>query len=229
VTSPQQDAPQDPPQDGGRSGEREALLLAALPHVPFDGWNSTMLHAGAADAGIPPEDVKRLFPGGAAEAVRLFSTRADQLMAAQMAEHMELEGLGMSARVKMAIRMRIEALSPHREAARRAAGFFAMPQNARLGMKCLSRTVNSIWRAAGDRSTDFSFYTKRATLAGVYGATLLYWLDDTSEGSEQSWAFLDRRIEDTARIHRMRGRLQRLNNGLPNPFKLMKTARTRQT
>lgn len=228
MTSPRQDTPQV----GGRSGERETLLLAALPHVPFDGWNSTMLHAGASDAGIPPEDVRRLFPGGAAEAVRLFSTRADQLMAAQMAEHIAnagLEGLGMSARVKMAIRLRIEALAPHREAARRAAGFFSMPQNARLGMECLSRTVNSIWRAAGDRSTDFSFYTKRATLAGVYGATLLYWLDDTSEGSEQSWAFLDRRIEDTTRIHRMRGRLRCLTNGLPNPFKLMKTARTRHT
>jgi ubiquinone biosynthesis protein COQ9 len=228
VTSQQQDAPQA----GGRSGERETLLMAALPHVPFDGWNSTMLHAGAADAGIPPEDVKRLFPGGAAEAIRLFSTRADQLMAAQMTAKIanaELEGLGMSALVKMAIRLRIEALGTHREAARRAAGFFAMPQNTRLGMECLSRTVNTIWRAAGDRSTDFSFYTKRATLTGVYGATLLYWLDDNSESSEQSWAFLDRRIEDTARIHRMRGRLQRLTDGLPNPFKLIKTARTRQT
>ena len=210
--------------DTGRMAEQETLLLAALPHVAFDGWNVTALQAGAVDCQIPPEDMDRLFPGGAAEAVRLFSSRTDQMMADQIAAS-DLEGLGASARVKMATRLRIEALAPHREAARRAAGFLAMPQNAKLGVKCLSRTVNLIWRLAGDRSTDFGYYTKRATLAGIYGATLLYWLDDTSENSEQSWAFLDRRIEDTGRIHRMRGRLHRLTGGLPDPFKLIKMAR----
>jgi ubiquinone biosynthesis protein COQ9 len=214
-----------PGNDTGRAAEREALLLATLPHVAFDGWNSTALKAGAKDAALPPEDVMRLFPGGAGEAIRLFSIRADQSMTVQMAEA-ELDELGVSARVTMAVRMRIETLQPHREAARRAAGFLAMPPNAVLGMGCLSRTVNAIWRAAGDRSTDFSYYTKRATLTGIYGATLLYWFDDASEGSEQSWAFLDRRIGDTGRVHRLRGRLQRLTAGLPDPFKLMKMARS---
>ena len=209
----------------GRPAEREALLLAALPHVAFDGWNATALKAGAKDCGMPPEDVGRLFPGGAAEALRLFSARADRLMTEQINDA-ALDGLGVSARVTLAVRLRIEALAPHREAARRAAGFLAMPQNAALAMGCLSGTVNAIWRAAGDRSTDFSYYTKRVTLAAVYGATLLYWLDDTSDGFEQSWAFLDRRIRDTGRIHKMRGRLQRLKDGLPDPFKLMKLARS---
>jgi len=208
-----------------RPAEREALLQATLPHVVFDGWNSTAMRAGAEDSGMPPEDVIRLFPGGAAEAIRLFSTGADQEMTSRMA-NAELEGMGVSARVTMAVRLRIEALAPHREAARRAAGFLAMPQNAALAIECLSATVNSIWRAAGDRSTDFSYYTKRATLMGVYGATLLYWLDDDSEEFEQSWAFLDRRIQDTGQIHKMRARLRRMTDGLPNPFKLMKLARS---
>ena len=71
----------------------------------------------------------RLFPGGAGEAIRLFSALADQSMADRMAGA-KLDGLGVSVRVTMAIRLRIEALTPHREAARRAAGFLAMPQNA---------------------------------------------------------------------------------------------------
>ena len=200
-------------------------MLAALPHVAFDGWTAAALQTGAADAGIPPEDIKRLFPGGAGEALRLFSTRADQIMTDQMNE-VDLDGLGVSARVTLAIRTRIEALGPNREAARRAAGYFAMPQNAGLGLVCLSRTVDAIWRAAGDRSTDFSYYTKRATLTGIYGATLLYWLDDNSEGSEQSWEFLDRRIQDTGRVHHLRERAKRLTKGLPDPFKLLKMARS---
>ncbi len=79
-------------------------------------------------------------------------------------------------RVASAVRARIEVLNPHKEAARRAAAFLALPQNAPLAAKLTMRSVDAMWRAAGDRSSDFSYYTKRATLAGVYGATLAYWL-----------------------------------------------------
>jgi ubiquinone biosynthesis protein COQ9 len=64
-----------------------------------------------------------------------------------------------------------------------------------------------MWRAAGDTATDFNFYTKRALLAGVYGATLLVWLDDRSEGCAATWRFLDRRIADVMTIQTVRGRL----------------------
>ncbi len=46
----------------------------------------------------------------------------------------------------------------------------------------MARTVDAIWHAAGDRSADWSWYSKRAILAGVYGATLLFWLRDDSDG-----------------------------------------------
>ena len=63
-----------------------------------------------------------------------------------------------------------------------------------------------MWYAAGDTSTDFNFYTKRATLAGVYSSTLLYWLNDRSPGSEATWGFLDRRIDDVMRIEKLKSR-----------------------
>ena len=61
-----------------------------------------------------------------------------------------------------------------------------------------------MWYAAGDTSTDFNFYTKRATLAGVYSSTLLYWLNDRSPGGEATWGFLDRRIDDVMKIEKLK-------------------------
>ena len=58
-------------------------------------------------------------------------------------------------------------------------------------------------------SEGLSFYSRRATLAGVLVATLLYWLDDQSEGCAESWAFLDRRIEDVMRIGKARSGIER--------------------
>jgi ubiquinone biosynthesis protein COQ9 len=51
---------------------------------------------------------------------------------------------------------------------------------------------------AGDKSTDMSWYSKRATLAAVYTATELFMLTDVSPDFEDTWAFLDRRLSDAA-------------------------------
>src|SRR3546814_8607904 len=75
-----------------------------------------------------------------------------------------------------------------------------MPQNGPLAAKLLYRTVDAIWYACGDTATDYNFYTKRALLAGVYSSTLLYWLNDRSEGFAATWAFLDRRIGEVLKV-----------------------------
>jgi ubiquinone biosynthesis protein COQ9 len=81
----------------------------------------------------------------------------------------------------------------------------ALPTNAGQSARTLYRTVDAMWRAAGQQDTDFSFYTKRATLAAVYSATLLAWMADTSSDMEATEAFLDRRLRDVARIPQMTG------------------------
>ncbi len=80
----------------------------------------------------------------------------------------------------------------------------ALPFHAPLGVKLLYRTIDAMWYAAGDTSTDFNFYTKRVTLAAVYSSTLLYWLNDRSPGSEATWAFLDRRIDNVMAFEKLK-------------------------
>ena len=85
--------------------------------------------------------------------------------------------------------------------------FLALPANLPLAARLLYRTTDAIWFAAGDRATDFSFYTKRGLLAGVYASTILYWLGDGTRQGEATSAFLDRRIGDVMRIPKLRGRI----------------------
>ena len=102
--------------------------------------------------------------------------------------------------------IRLEQNRGNKEAIRRALAVLALPRNARLAATCTARTVDAIWHAAGDRSADFSWYTKRAILTGIYGATLLYWLRDTSEEEAATLAFLDRRLAGVGRIGKIRRR-----------------------
>ncbi len=85
-----------------------------------------------------------------------------------------------------------------------------------------TRRSTAIWYAAGDAATDFSFYSKRLTLAAVYGATLLYWLEDRSESFADTRAFIDKRLADVARIGRARRDLATIVERLPNPLRLLR-------
>jgi ubiquinone biosynthesis protein COQ9 len=127
----------------------------------------------------------------------------------------------------LAVRLRLTANAAHREAIRRALAILAMPIHAPLAARLLYATVDAIWYALGDRSTDYNFYTKRMLLAGVYSATVLYWLNDKSAENTETWDFLDRRIADVMRIPQAMGRLGKLAEKLPDPLRLLRRRRTR--
>ncbi len=76
----------------------------------------------------------------------------------------------------------------------------AQPSAAVVGCRQLAFIVDEIWHAAGDTSTDTSWYTKRALLAGVYSATELYMLTDYSPEYADTWESLDRRLTDVMRL-----------------------------
>jgi len=178
---------------------RKDLLQASLAHVAFDGWSRTALRAAAGDLGVDPVLAFNAFPGGEAELIEAFSTWADHRMLDALAER-DLAAMRVRDRIAAAVRLRLEQIEPHREAVRRGLAFLTLPPNAALGLKCLYRTVDAIWYAAGDRATDYNFYTKRLLLAGVYSSTLLVWLNDASEGHEETWAFLERRIAEVLKV-----------------------------
>lgn len=196
---------------------RDELLEAVLPHVPFDGWTMAALRRGAEDTGRSLDEARQAFPHGAADMVEHFSRLSDRRMLEAL-EEMDVASMRVTDRVATAVRVRLERAAPHREAVQRALAFLALPQNAALGARCLYRTVDAIWYAAGDTATDWSFYSKRGLLAGVVGATVLYWLGDRSEGFADTWSFLDRRLADVVRFGRASGRIRDRLSGLSRPF-----------
>jgi len=178
---------------------KDRILLAALPHVAFDGWSIKSLAAGTADAGLARQDLLHAFPDGVADAMAHWSDWADRRAVAVMGSA-EVAGMKTHQRVAMGVWARLEAMGRWREAARKATAWLAAPRHAPLASRLTYRTCDAIWRAAGDTSTDFNFYTKRGLLGGVVLSTTLYWLQDRSEGNQATSAFLDRRIAEVLRI-----------------------------
>jgi len=189
--------------------EMAAVIDALLPQVPFDGWTEKSLRQALSSLGQPPEDAKLLFPGGAGEMIETFCALADARME-QAAAAADLSALRVPARVRAVLAIRFEQKRGNKEAIRRALSWLSLPTNARIAARTLAASVDAVWFAAGDTSTDFSWYTKRGILAAVYSATLLYWLTDTSEENEGTLKFLDRRLAGVAKIGKLRKRIEGL-------------------
>jgi len=200
---------------------RDTILEKALPHVPFDGWTIAALSAGARDAGLDAARAELAFPGGAIEAVRLFSLGLDRKMLEAL-DADALKAMKIRQRIATAVMARLDLALPHREAVRRSLSVLALPHNAPVAAQLLYRTVDAMWHAAGDTATDFNFYTKRGLLAGVVSATTLFWLGDASENQADTRRFLDRRIDEVMQIPKVLGRVGKLAEGLPWPWKILR-------
>ncbi|MBM2576083.1 COQ9 family protein [Jannaschia sp. Os4] len=187
---------------------RDKLLDAILPHVPFDGWSEAAFRAAVADAGLTPAQARAAAPRGALDLAVAFHRRGDEEMRARLAAE-DLTEMRYADRVAHAVRTRLEIAEPDREAVRRGVTLFALPMHAADGTRAMWGTADAIWDALGDTSRDSNWYTKRMTLSGVYASTVLYWLGDESEDRTETWAFLDRRIEDVMRIEKAKAAIRK--------------------
>lgn len=188
---------------------KDELVRAMLIHVPFDGWSDSSIIAAASECGISDDDARVLLPGGAIDAIDHFTDLADRDMAVAL-DKLDPRPTGITSIIRESILCRLDGATPHREAVASALRILARPQHAPLAARTLYRTVDRIWRLTGDGAVDFSFYTKRATLAGVYSATLLYWVANPSADRQRIEAFLDQRLREVAFIPKITAPAQKV-------------------
>ncbi len=113
------------------SAVRDALLDAALLHVPFDGWTETTFRAAVCDMGASDEIARAVCPRGALDLAVAFHKRGDAAMRDRLRKA-DLSVMKIREKVTFAVRARLEAIVD-KEAVRRGSTLFALPQNAAEG------------------------------------------------------------------------------------------------
>lgn len=185
---------------------KSQLLDAALMHVAFDGWSEATFQAAVRDADVESAMARAVCPRGAVDLAIAYHKRGDAVMVERLKTE-DLSDMKFRDKIAAGVRFRIEAVTD-KEAVRRGTTLFALPTHAADGAKLVWGTADHIWTTLGDTSDDVNWYTKRATLSGVYSATVLYWLGDTSPDNAATWDFLDRRIDDVMQIEKMKAHVR---------------------
>ena len=189
---------------------RAALLAEALSLVPFDGWSWGMMREAAQTADVDAATLAAAFPHGVGDLLQFWSENLDGAMETAMAAP-EVATMKIREKVAHGVKARLTAMEDDKEAARRAAATLALPHMASLGARLVWATSDRLWRALGDTSTDFNFYSKRAILSGVWTSTFARWLADESEDGAPTHDFLSARIENVMQIEKAKATVRKWN------------------
>ena len=185
----------------------DELRVALAPRIPahaaFDGWSGDALAMAALELGVPAARARLAFPGGAMQMIDAWFDSVDVAMLGAFPPE-RIAAMKIRERIRELVLFRLTAMLPQREALRRAFAFLALPQNVPAAAKLAWRAADRIWRVAGDKATDFNYYTKRALLTGVYGSTSLVFIDDSSDDLADTRAFLGRRIDDVMTFEKIK-------------------------
>jgi len=212
----------------GNNQIRIELIKAMLIHVPFDGWTWEAMEQGAIDIDFENKKTsssrikiyKDLFKNGSIDFIDVFSEIID-LEVKENYNSIEPKPERVPEKIKKIIMIRLNLCHKYKEAVRSSIALTAIPVNAKISLNILYRTCNSIWRIVGDKSTDFSFYTRRISLAAVYTSTLLFWLNDKSNNNIETEFFLERRLKDISKISSLKKPLSDLKK-FTNDFNALK-------
>ena len=198
--------------------KKEELLSAFLENAPFNGMSARALGFAAKESGIDEGMTQILAPNGAISLIDYWFSKADEFVAEAI---LARKSLKIREKATLAIRARLEFFAPHKEALGKALAILALPHNLGHSLSIGYRFSDIAWRAMGDKSTDFNYYTKRTMLLAADAATGAYFLNDDSEDFAKTWEFLDRRIGNIMQIEKTKAQFRNLKTKIPDPVPLL--------
>lgn len=187
---------------------RAALAPIIARNAAFDGWSKAAVEMAASQAGVDPVIAALAFDGGAMAMIDAWFAHIDTEMIAACPSE-TLDAMKIRQKITSLVEARLAAMEADRESLRRALSILAMPQNMARAAQLGWRAADHMWRAAGDTSVDYNYYTKRSILAGIYAASLLVFVNDESDNHAETSAFLARRIEGIMRFEKTKARFTR--------------------
>jgi len=193
-----------------QNDEIKLIIDGLIKAIPFEGISDATLLKVCTDLNLANSFCK--FQNGIYSALEYIAEDLNDSMESEL-KNLNLEDMKIRERVKSAICMRLSnyaKLPNYRELLRDILLFSALPKNMYFSSKILYKTVNTIWYGIHDQSTDFNYYTKRTILSGVYLSTILFFINDYSEGFINTLSFLDRRIDNVMTFQKLKIRFKQI-------------------
>ncbi|XP_055675115.1 ubiquinone biosynthesis protein COQ9, mitochondrial [Falco peregrinus] len=177
------------------------ILTAALEFVPEHGWTAEAIAEGAKTLGLSAA-AAGMFHSDGGELILHFVSQCNTKLTELLEQEQKQVQLGEAEKkstdqfLRDAVEARLRMLIPYIDKWPQALSILLLPHNIPSSLNLLTSMIDDIWQYAGDQSTDFNWYTRRAVLTGIYNTTELVMMQDSSPDFEETWRFLENRVAD---------------------------------
>lgn len=195
-----------------------AIIPVFMKLAAFDGWNKATLVKSVKNLNLDKNYAEILFPDGINDFVEFFVDNLNANLAEEISKNKDFSEKKISEKIEILVWERIKLLNKNKLAIKQLSYYLSLPNNYFIASNSVWKTVDSMWKIANDKSTDFNYYTKRLTLSLVYSSSLLYWLKDESDQSKDTEEFIKRRIENVMQFHKGKARVADFAKKIVNKF-----------
>ena len=198
---------------------RYQILLKAKEHVSKCGWNDKLFYNIASKSKFKFSEIAVLFPEGYITLLEMYLDTVNNQMT-EDSKKINLIRLRVHERVKELVILRLKIMSREKELISKTYFHLLLPQNFKIASRCLYKAVDQIWFVAGDNSTDFNFYSKRAILASIYTLTMIHFINN--DNMDETLSVLNKLLKRVSKIPKIKSNISDYTKILPQLFKLGK-------
>ena len=195
------------------------LLKFSKKIVIENGWNDNTFNEIIEKTNYSLNELNILFPSGFKDLL-IFSLDDLNLQLEEFFNKSNLIRLPLHKRIRKILITKIHLMNKSKKFYKKIFFFLLLPHNNKLLLKQLYKSVDLIWKIAGDNSTDFNYYTKRIILSGIYSRVILNFFnnDDLIKIEE----IIDINLNYVLKIPKFKKRLSLVKENIPNFFKILK-------
>tara|TARA_B100001057_G_scaffold315534_1_gene315648 strand:- start:2827 stop:3453 length:627 start_codon:yes stop_codon:yes gene_type:complete len=182
--------------------------------VTSEGWSKNITKK-IINKNINSKELAYYFPNGYIDMLKFSLVEINHLLEEKISK-INLIKLPLNKRIKKILMKRLEILNEENKFYKKTFYHLLMPQNSKILKKSLYRSVDMMWYLAGDNSTDFNFYTKRITLAGIYVSAIFILFSKNIDEAEIN---IDKNLERISKLPKIKERFSFIKDNLPIFFK----------
>ena len=198
---------------------RNQILLEAKPYVIKYGWNESLFSNMKNHSKFSYEEMNVLFPEGYRTLIEMYLEEINIKMTTE-SQKINLIHFRVHERIRELFILRLKIMSKEKKLISKTFLNLLLPHNYKLASKNLYNTVDQMWYLAGDNSTDFIFYTKRAILASIYTGVMMHFVNN--DNIDETVFLLNKQLRRVSNIPRIKTKINDMTKIIPQIFNLGK-------
>ena len=198
---------------------RNQILQEAKPYVVKFGWNENLFVKMKKDSKFTIEKMNVLFPKGYTTLIEMYLEEINSKMTVK-SQNINLIRLRVHERIRDLFILRLMIMSEEKQLISKTFLNLLLPHNHKLALKNLYTTVDQMWFLAGDNSTNFNYYSKRAILASIYTSVMIHFINN--DNIDETIILLKKQLKRVSKIPQIKSRINDITKIIPKIFKFGK-------